>query len=32
MEKKYVGCMDFGAVTELRNNTVERIKGILKNK
>ncbi|HOM42180.1 MAG TPA: hypothetical protein PK481_01445, partial [Bacillota bacterium] len=32
MEKKYVGCMDFGAVTELRNNTVEKIKGILKNK
>ena len=32
MEKKYVGCMDFGAVTELRNNTVEKIKGILRNK
>lgn len=32
MEKNYVGSMDFGAVTERRNMTVERIKGILKNK
>jgi hypothetical protein len=32
MEKNYVGSMDFGAITELRNKTVERIKAILKNK
>lgn len=32
LEKKYVDSMDFGAVTELRNSTVERIKEILKNK
>lgn len=32
MEKSYVGSMDFAAVTELRNKTVERIKGILKSK
>lgn len=32
LEKKYVGSMDFEAITELRNRTVERIKGILKNK
>lgn len=32
MEKSYVGSMDFAAVTELRNKTVERIKAILKNR
>ena len=32
MEKSYVGSMDFAAVTELRNKTVERIKGILRKK
>ncbi|MHB1394478.1 MAG: hypothetical protein ACYCYE_15685, partial [Clostridia bacterium] len=32
MEKSYVGSMDFAAVTELRNKTIERIKDILKNK
>lgn len=32
MEKSYVGSMDFAAVTELRNKTVERIKAILKSK
>jgi hypothetical protein len=32
MEKSYVGNMDFVGVTELRNEVVERIKRILKNK
>jgi hypothetical protein len=32
LEKKYVACMNFESVTELRNRTVERIKAILKNK
>jgi len=32
MEKSYVGSMDFSAVTELRNKTVERIKAIMKNR
>jgi len=32
MEKSYVGSMDFAAVTELRNKTVERIKTIMKNR
>ena len=32
MEKSYVGNMDFVGVTELRNEVIERIKRILKNK
>lgn len=32
MEKSYVGNMDFAAVTELRNKTIERIKNVLKDK
>jgi hypothetical protein len=32
MEKAYVGSMDFGEVTVLRNKTVERIRAILKNR
>jgi hypothetical protein len=32
MEKSYVGSMDFAAVTELRNKTIERIKILLKDK
>lgn len=32
MEKSYVGSMDFTAVTDLRNKTVDRIKRIMKSK
>ncbi len=32
LEKSYIGSMDFGAVTRLRNKTIERIKMILKSK
>lgn len=31
MEKKYIGNMNFEGITELRNKTIERITGILKN-
>ncbi|MEA4846494.1 MAG: ATP-binding protein [Clostridiaceae bacterium] len=32
MEKSYIGSMDFGSVTELRNKTIERIKTILQSR